>query len=162
MGMTAQPGLIDNYLGIRRACSMRFAAATANLAQATWDTYFQQSDVSNGSVTDGHGFDLSDAGCTRALSFVAVSICAALTSRPRLALDEIAPLHLPAPRLGLRPRWPDYTSLLRPAKWGSGIRLHSSNPGPRTSALGQKRTFCAAVEVVIRLSLQRSRVAFAA
>jgi hypothetical protein len=36
---------------------------------------FVCSDVSNGSVTDGHGFDLSDAGCTRALSFVAVSIC---------------------------------------------------------------------------------------
>ena len=36
--------------------------------------------MSTGSVTDGHGFDLSDAGCTRALSFVAVSICAALTA----------------------------------------------------------------------------------
>jgi hypothetical protein len=46
--------------------------------------------VSNGSVTDGHRFDLSDAGCTRAVSFVAVSIlrnnvhplCLALPSPP--------------------------------------------------------------------------------
>ena len=57
MGMTAQPGLIASYLGIRRARSMRFAAATANLAQATWDTYLYWCGVSNGSATDGHEFD---------------------------------------------------------------------------------------------------------
>ena len=48
---------VASYLGIRRARSMRFAAATANLAQAIWDTYLQKGDVSNGSVTDGHEFD---------------------------------------------------------------------------------------------------------
>jgi len=47
----------DGHLGIGHADSMRFAAATANLAQATWDTYFETRDVSNGSVTDGHEFD---------------------------------------------------------------------------------------------------------
>ena len=35
----------------------------------------------------------------------------------------------------------DYSRDLRPAKWGSGLSLHSSNPGPRMSALGQKRPF---------------------
>ena len=35
----------------------------------------------------------------------------------------------------------DYSRDLRPAKWGSGLSLHSSNPGPRLSALGQKRPF---------------------
>jgi hypothetical protein len=49
MGMTAQAK--GSYLGMRRARSMHFAGATANLAQATWDTYC---DVSNGSVMDGH------------------------------------------------------------------------------------------------------------
>ena len=34
----------------------------------------------------------------------------------------------------------DYIRDLRPAKWGSGIKLHSSNPDPLMSALGQKRT----------------------
>ena len=53
------------------------------------------------SVTDGHGFDLSDAGCTRALSFVAVSICAALTSRPCLALLS-PPFYCREPRCLLR------------------------------------------------------------
>ena len=36
---------------------------------------------------------------------------------------------------------PDYIRDLRPAKWGSGVSLHSSNPGPLMSALGHKRTF---------------------
>jgi hypothetical protein len=45
---------IASHLGIRRARSMRFAAAMANLAQAIWDTYLIRCDVSNGSVTDGH------------------------------------------------------------------------------------------------------------
>jgi hypothetical protein len=54
---------------------------------------------------------------------------------------------------------------LRSAKWGSTVSLHGSNPDPRMSALGQKRTFsnvapmsalppkfCTAVKnVVIRL-----------
>jgi len=35
----------------------------------------------------------------------------------------------------------DYIRDLRPAKWGSGVGLHSSNPKPPMSALGQKRTF---------------------
>jgi hypothetical protein len=34
----------------------------------------------------------------------------------------------------------DYIRDLRPAKWGSGVSLHSSNPEPLMSALGQKRT----------------------
>jgi hypothetical protein len=29
---------------------------------------------------------------------------------------------------------------MRPAKWGSGLSLHSSNPEPLMSALGQKQT----------------------
>jgi len=52
MGMTAQAK--GGYLGMRRARSMHFAGATANLAQATWDTYLKERDVSNGSVMDGH------------------------------------------------------------------------------------------------------------
>ena len=35
----------------------------------------------------------------------------------------------------------DYIRDLRLAKWGSGVGLHSSNPKPPMSALGQKRTF---------------------
>jgi hypothetical protein len=35
----------------------------------------------------------------------------------------------------------DYIRDLRLAKWGSGVSLHGSNPGPLMSALGQKRTF---------------------
>jgi len=35
----------------------------------------------------------------------------------------------------------DYSRDLRPAKWGSGITLHSNNLVPPMSALGQKRTF---------------------
>ena len=35
---------------------------------------------------------------------------------------------------------PDYIRDLRPAKWGSGVSLHSSNPGPLMSALGQNQT----------------------
>ena len=46
MGMTAQAK--GGYLGMRRARSMHFAGATANLAQA------KKRDVSNGSVMDGH------------------------------------------------------------------------------------------------------------
>jgi hypothetical protein len=34
----------------------------------------------------------------------------------------------------------DYIRDLRPAKWGSGVSLHSSNPEPLMSALGQKQT----------------------
>ena len=34
----------------------------------------------------------------------------------------------------------DYSRYLRPAKRGSGVRLHGSNPEPLMSALGQKRT----------------------
>jgi hypothetical protein len=30
---------------------------------------------------------------------------------------------------------------LRPAKWGLMVKLHSSNPEPLMSALGQKQTF---------------------
>jgi hypothetical protein len=35
---------------------------------------------------------------------------------------------------------PDYISLLRPAKWGSRVGLHSSNPELLMPALGQKQT----------------------
>src|SRR5262249_34049012 len=43
--------------------------------------------------------------------------------------------------LGLRrfSKW-DYSRDLRPAKWGSGVSLHSSNHKPDMSALGQKQT----------------------
>jgi len=34
----------------------------------------------------------------------------------------------------------DYIRDLRLAKWGSGIKLHSSNSEPPMSALGQKQT----------------------
>jgi hypothetical protein len=34
----------------------------------------------------------------------------------------------------------DYIRDLRPAKWASGVSLHSSNPKPPLSALGQKQT----------------------
>ena len=34
----------------------------------------------------------------------------------------------------------DYIRDLRPAKWGSGIKLHGSNLEPLMSALGQKQT----------------------
>ena len=35
----------------------------------------------------------------------------------------------------------DYIRNLRPAKWGSVVSLHGSNPEPLMSALGQKQTF---------------------
>ena len=35
----------------------------------------------------------------------------------------------------------NYSRDLRPAKWGSGVGLHGSNPEPLMSALGQKQTF---------------------
>jgi hypothetical protein len=35
----------------------------------------------------------------------------------------------------------DYSRDLRPAEWGSGVSLRSSNPKPLMSALGQKRTY---------------------
>src|SRR6516164_1223866 len=52
-----------------------------------------------------------------------------------------APSHRPSQGLGLRQfsKW-DYSRDLRPAKWGSGLSLHSSNLEPRMSALGQKQT----------------------
>src|SRR5262249_5878988 len=52
-----------------------------------------------------------------------------------------APSHRLPQGSGLRrfSKW-DYSRDLRPAKWGSGVRLHSSNPEPFMSALGQKRT----------------------
>jgi len=34
----------------------------------------------------------------------------------------------------------DYSRELRPVEWASGVSLHSINPEPLTSALGQKRT----------------------
>jgi hypothetical protein len=37
-------------------------------------------------------------------------------------------------------QWCDYNRNLRPAKRGSGLNLHGSNPEPHMSALGQKRT----------------------
>ena len=39
----------------------------------------------------------------------------------------------------------DYSRDLRLAKWVSEVSLHGSNFEPLMSALGQKRTFCAAV-----------------
>jgi hypothetical protein len=57
MGLAALPGLIDAYLRTHHATSIRFAAAKASLAQATWNTYVWKRDVSNGSATDGHEFD---------------------------------------------------------------------------------------------------------
>src|SRR6516164_6539968 len=52
--------------------------------------------------------------------------------------------------LGLRrfSKW-DYSRDLRPAKWGSGIKLHSSNSEPPMSALGQKRTFPASFDHLV-------------
>ena len=35
----------------------------------------------------------------------------------------------------------DYIRDLRPAKWGSGVRLQGNNFKPLMSALGQKRRF---------------------
>jgi hypothetical protein len=37
-------------------------------------------------------------------------------------------------------RFNNYSRDLRVAKWGSGVSLHGSNPGPLMSALGQKQT----------------------
>jgi hypothetical protein len=34
----------------------------------------------------------------------------------------------------------DYIRDLRPAKWGSGLSLHGTNPEPLMSAMGQKQT----------------------
>src|SRR6516225_7486142 len=42
---------------------------------------------------------------------------------------------------GLRRLQFDYSKDLRQAKWGSGIKLHSSNSELPMSALGHKRTF---------------------
>jgi hypothetical protein len=38
----------------------------------------------------------------------------------------------------------DYSRDLRPAEWGSVISLHSGNPEPLMSALGQKQTLVGA------------------
>jgi hypothetical protein len=35
-------------------------------------------------------------------------------------------------------QWRDYSRDLLPAKWGSTVNLHGSNPEPLMSALGQK------------------------
>jgi len=53
-----------------------------------------------------------------------------MKSRRRIALPEA----------GTTPTGRDYSRDLRPAKWGSGIKLHSSNSEPPMSALGQKQT----------------------
>src|SRR6516225_8704473 len=45
-----------------------------------------------------------------------------------------------APTFRSTPILADYIRDLRPAKWGSGLSLRSSNPEPLMSALGQKRT----------------------
>src|SRR5262249_9780264 len=63
------------------------------------------------------------------------------------ATDELAiPLtksrrRISAPQGSGARRYPlDYIRDLRPAKWGLGLSLHGTNPGPLMSALGQKRT----------------------
>src|SRR6516225_4967974 len=45
-----------------------------------------------------------------------------------------------APTFRSTPILADYIRDLRPAKWGSGLSLRSSNPEPLMSALGQKQT----------------------
>jgi hypothetical protein len=54
-----------------------------------------------------------------------------------LALERRRIAH---PKLGLR-RFSksDYSRVLRPAKWGSGVSVQGSNPEPLMSALSQKR-----------------------
>src|SRR5262252_1660400 len=59
----------------------------------------------------------------------------------RFAACSGAPSHRPSQGLGLR-RFSerDYTRELRSAKWGFGLKLHSSNSEPLMSALGHKQT----------------------
>ena len=54
--------------------------------------------------------------------------------RPRC---EIAFPKAETARLGIC----NYSRVSRPAKWGPEVSLHSSNPDPLMSALGQKQTF---------------------
>ena len=51
----------------------------------------------------------------------------------------------------------DYSRVLRPAEWGFSTMLHSDNPEPPMSALGQKRTFLVAPAVLLEASNYRSR-----
>jgi hypothetical protein len=55
-----------------------------------------------------------------------------MKSRRRIASPQKAPDHANCMH--------DYSRDLRPAKWGSGVSLHGSNPEPPMSALGQKQT----------------------
>jgi len=47
----------------------------------------------------------------------------------------------------------DYSRDLRPAEWGSGVSLRSSNPKPLMSALGQKRTASVRDDAIIAFLL---------
>src|SRR6516225_9556918 len=87
-----------------------------------------------GGVLPGHKTPITRVlGCARAASgHVVETAIALMKSRRRICLPQ---------GLALRPRWPDYISLLRSAKWGSEVRLHGSNFESLMSALGQKQTF---------------------
>jgi hypothetical protein len=62
------------------------------------------------------------------------------------ALETTIPVRKSRRRIAFLKAWDhanctdDYISLLRPAKWGSGVSLRRSNPKPPMSALGQKQT----------------------
>jgi hypothetical protein len=84
-----------------------------------------------------------DDGCARAASgqTVADPAITLMKSRRRIAFSKAQD------RADLR--CCDYTRDLRRAKWGLGIKLHGNNPEPLVSALGQKRTFCAAAKMTL-------------
>src|SRR5215469_6960388 len=72
-------------------------------------------------------------------------VCCARAANGHAAAEPTIPLmksrrRIAFPRLGLRRIGRDYSRDLRSTKWGSGIKLHSSNSEPPMSALGQKRT----------------------
>ena len=60
--------------------------------------------------------------------------------RDRNDFDEIASSHCLPEAQDHASHINDYSRDLRRAKWGSGLSLHSSNPEPLMSALGQKQT----------------------
>src|SRR5215469_9163227 len=72
-------------------------------------------------------------------------VCCARAANGHAAAEPTIPLmksrrRIAFPRLGLRRIGRDYSRDLRSTKWGSGIKLHSSNSEPPMSALGQKQT----------------------
>jgi hypothetical protein len=75
-------------------------------------------------------------GCARSSAWPLLSLA------PRKSLKML--IAVPSPRLRTAPtiahREYDCSRDLRPAKRGSGVSLHSSNPEPLMSALGHKQT----------------------